>query len=116
MILAPCGIDCTICPAYQATQSNNNEKLKETLKLWTSDQEITVDDLLCDGCNSNRVSKDCRECWIKDCVKEKAIKTCAECRKYPCGELEKEWNEWNVTDPVAAKARLDAKASQSHIH
>ena len=115
-ILAPCGIDCAACPAYIATQSNDITKLKEILKSWTSDTEITFHALLCDGCHSKRVSVDCRKCWIKNCVNDKGVETCAECKKYPCEELKTKWSEWNVTDPVAAKARLDARATQSYIH
>ena len=108
-LLAPCGIDCAACPAYLATRSNDKTKLQEVLKSWTSDPKMTVDDLLCDGCHGERVSRDCRECWIKDCVKANGIETCAECGRYPCEALVTEWGEWHVTDPVAAKARLDAR-------
>jgi hypothetical protein len=108
-MLAPCGIDCAACPAYIATRSGDRTRLQDVLKTWTANPEMTVDDLLCGGCQGERVSKDCRECWIKDCAKEKEVETCAECRRYPCAALETEWSEWHVTDPVAARARLDAR-------
>ncbi len=108
-MLAPCGIDCSACPAYVATRIDDKARLEEVLGAWTSNPDMTVEDLLCDGCRGERVSKDCRECWIKDCVKEKGAETCAECGRYPCKALETEWSEWHVTDPVAARARLDAR-------
>ena len=109
MILAPCGIDCSECPAYLATQNNDKAKLEEVQLLWTANPDVTIEDLLCDGCHSERVSIDCRMCWIKNCVKDKGVETCAECHRYPCDGLEKEWSNWKVTDPVAARARLDAR-------
>jgi hypothetical protein len=107
--LAPCGIDCAACPAFLATRSGDRTRLEEVLKTWTANPEMTVDDLLCDGCHGERVSKDCRVCWIKDCAREREVETCAECRQYPCAALETEWSEWHVTDPVAARTRLDAR-------
>jgi hypothetical protein len=116
MILAPCGINCAECPAYLATQNNDKAKLEEILKSWTSDPKRTVESILCDGCFGESVSKDCRECWIKECVKDKGIETCAECGMYPCGRLDKEWSEWNVNGPVAARARLDTRVTRNTIH
>ena len=107
-ILAPCGIDCIECPAYQATREKDYEKLAEILKEWAPVEEgYEPEDLLCEGCYGERVSRDCRVCWIKDCVEERGIPNCAHCGGYPCERLVKEWNAWRVNSAAEAKARLD---------
>ena len=115
-ILAPCGIDCLICPAYQATQEGEIEKLRTLIDDWVQDDtHYEPEDLLCDGCYSERVSKDCRLCWIKDCVKEKELDTCANCGDYPCERLKHDWGEWQIMSGVDAKARLDEMKNHSSL-
>jgi hypothetical protein len=107
-ILAPCGIDCIECPAYQGTRENDYERLAEILKEWAPKEEgYEPEDLVCDGCYGERVSRDCRVCWIKGCVEERGIPNCAHCGDYPCERLVKEWGSWRVNSAAEARARLD---------
>lgn len=106
-ILAPCGIECTGCPAYQATLDNDLDWMAEILGEWTTDDSYVPEDLICDGCHGPRISRDCRVCWVKDCVEGKGIQNCAQCDDYPCDRLVREWGTWNVLSPGDAKARLD---------
>ena len=102
LILAPCGIDCIECPAYQATQENDYRKLAEILKEWAPVEEgYEPEDLLCDGCYGERVSRDCQVCWIKGCVEERGIPNCAHCGGYPCEKLEEAWGR--MSDGAAAQ-------------
>ncbi|MCW4036619.1 MAG: DUF3795 domain-containing protein [Candidatus Bathyarchaeota archaeon] len=109
LLIAPCGIDCFECPAYQATQENERGRLAEILEEWTpEDSCYEPEDLLCDGCHGVRVSRDCRICWIKGCTRERAIPSCAHCGEYPCDRLVNNWSSWRVLSGVEARARLDS--------
>ncbi|MHA2431115.1 MAG: DUF3795 domain-containing protein [Promethearchaeota archaeon] len=68
-IIAYCGLDCTDCPAYIATQTNNINKLEEIAKKWSNEEmQFKANDILCDGCHSDdRIFKWCKECDIKSC-------------------------------------------------
>lgn len=52
----------------------------------------------CEGCLKSDVGKPehCRDCNIKDCVKQKGLSYCFECAEYPCKQiksLEKSYNK-----------------------
>ncbi len=107
-ILAPCGIDCAICPAYHATQESDHDELAKIAEKWASDDtSYEAEDLICDGCYGERISKDCGACWIKNCVRDRGLENCAHCKEYPCESLEHDWGTWHILSSVEAKARLD---------
>lgn len=65
--IAPCGLNCHLCLAFQRTTNN------------------------CHGCNgpTERIPKHCLTCKIRNC-EEKAGNTkqlCMECEKFPCRRL-----------------------------
>ncbi len=66
-LIAPCGMNCGICMAYQRTKN------------------------VCPGCweDSKTKSKSCISCIIKNCeyLAETESKFCYECGKYPCTRL-----------------------------
>ena len=73
-LIAKCGFYCGACPTY----ING----------------------ICAGCEKEHVSGDC---FTRDCVKEKKLNFCGECRNFPCYEimnrprstvLDKEWLRW----------------------
>lgn len=102
-MIAYCGLDCSVCKVFKATQTNDIEWKKQIVKHWSDQGEIkfTPDDATCHGCKSDVISGFCRKlCQVKPCAEEKKVKTCAHCENYPCGKL-KEFltNE----DPVAKK-------------
>jgi hypothetical protein len=108
MILAFCGIDCAKCPCYVATRNGDEEELSELVKVWSSSGDsYEAEDLVCDGCYGPRISKDCKVCWIRECVASKKVTSCAYCEDYPCERLEKDWGSWKVLSGAEAKARLD---------
>jgi len=96
-LYAYCGLDCSDCPAYKATQSKDKKELKSLLEEWNSpDCPLTVENLACDGCsaNSKRHFKFCGECPIRQCAHPKGYATCADCSDFPCSLLEKHF-EWS---------------------
>jgi hypothetical protein len=90
-IIACCGITCGECPAYIATQKNDDTLRRETAKTWSEmfKADIKPHDINCDGCpsDSERVFNHCHVCEIRKCGREKKVKNCAYCPEYPCQKL-----------------------------
>jgi hypothetical protein len=53
-MIAYCGIVCTECPAFIATQQNDDAKRKQVAETWSKQYKMTVkaEDINCDGCTS----------------------------------------------------------------
>jgi len=88
-IIAYCGINCSKCPAYVATQNNDIKAIKELSKKWSTETMIfKPKDIYCDGCNAEtRIFYWCTQCNIRICCKEKEIENCAYCDKFVCDTL-----------------------------
>jgi hypothetical protein len=90
-ITAFCGLICSECGAYIATQNDDDEKRAEVAKLWS--QQFNTDlkpaDINCDGCtsDSDRLIGHCRVCEIRKCGKHKGVRNCAHCYEYACQTL-----------------------------
>lgn len=91
-LIAYCGLDCKKCDAFIATQANDTKRLKEVAERWTREQktEFSQQEVLCDGCRSQRISGWCtRLCLIRPCAELRNVKTCAHCSDYTCKILER---------------------------
>jgi hypothetical protein len=92
-LLAYCGINCSKCDAYIATQKNDDTLRAETAKKWSEEYKIEMkpEGVNCDGCTSNsgRIVNYCAICEIRKCAWEKKLKTCASCPEYSCEKLDK---------------------------
>ncbi len=90
-MIAYCGIACSECPAYIATQKNDDKLREETAKKWTEEfhSDIAPAEINCDGCptDSTKLIKYCGQCGIRNCAREKGVKNCAYCADYPCAKL-----------------------------
>lgn len=89
-MIAYCGLVCTDCPAYLATQAGDQEKAQATAELWSKqyDATIVVDDVWCDGCIvGGKKCSHCSECEIRACGQDRAVENCAHCEEYPCDRL-----------------------------
>ena len=90
-MIAYCGLICTECPAYIATQENDNSKRAKTVKVWSKEfgVEIKPEDINCDGCltDSGRLFNHCRVCEIRLCGQEKQIENCGYCSDFACQKL-----------------------------
>ena len=54
--IAYCGLDCSGCPAYRATQSGNRAALETVLIHWRETYDaphLTIADIVCDGCRAD---------------------------------------------------------------
>lgn len=101
-MIAYCGLDCSACKAFEATQKEDFERKKELAKQWTEGLKVEFkpEDINCNGCKSDTISGWCRKiCKIRPCAEDKKVKTCAHCNDYPCGKLK----EFLLNEPVATK-------------
>lgn len=91
-MVAYCGIVCTDCEAYKATQAEDMEALERMAKEASEklNVEMTVADAMCDGCMSTtgRRIQYCHECAIRTCAVQKDIENCAHCGDYACDKIE----------------------------
>jgi len=86
-MIAYCGLMCTECPAYIATQSNSQEALEKVAVQWREQfnvPEITAASIICDGClaTTGRLSGYCLQCQIRACAVEHGMVNCAHCDDY----------------------------------
>ena len=104
--LAPCGLYCGVCGVYYATRDNNQKFLEKLLGVYQGKipglEDLTTEDLKCDGCLSDRKSIFCQACGIRDCTGEKGYSGCHECNHWPCDQID------NFPMPVGKKVILRA--------
>lgn len=90
-MIAYCGIVCTGCPAYVATQNDDQEALKLTAETWSKEfqSDIKPEDIICDGClpGHTRYCSHCAECEVRACALVRGVLTCAHCDDYGCEKL-----------------------------
>ena len=102
--LAYCGINCSECPAYIATQKGDMKDLEKVAKEWSSESlTFAPEELCCDGCiNDERIFQWCSKCPIRSCCREKGFQNCAYCDDYFCDNLKMTFEK-----TPSAKERLD---------
>lgn len=92
-MIAFCGIVCTECPAFLATQKDDDKEREKVAQMWSEEfnAEIKPEDINCDGCLSEngRLFSHCKVCEIRKCGQGKGVKNCAYCDNYPCEKLSK---------------------------
>jgi hypothetical protein len=90
-LIAFCGIDCSACNAYVATQNNDVAIIERTAKEWAElyHSEITARDVWCDGCSalSSRLCGHCAECNIRACAMSHNVASCGACPEYACDTI-----------------------------
>ena len=93
-MIAYCGIDCSNCPSYIATQSRSREELIKVAENLTEryQTEVKPEYVICDGCKTKkRHSYFCTNlCKMRICCVEKKYDSCIECNEYPCKDLQSE--------------------------
>lgn len=85
---APCGLYCGVCRLQQATRDDDLATLGRLARVYGRRlpelTPLTAEDLLCDGCLSERRSKLCRQCAVRECVLDRGHAGCHECSRFPC--------------------------------
>ena len=93
-IIAYCGLNCTECKAYLATQTNDPAALEHVAAEWReafNAPGITAESIVCDGCLATidgRRAGYCSMCEIRACAVERDVANCAYCADYACAKLE----------------------------
>jgi hypothetical protein len=92
-MIAVCGLSCSRCPAYQATQKDDDEERKRVAEMWSKQfgTDIKPEDVNCDGCvaTEGRHINYCALCEIRKCGLDRSVDNCAFCDDYACARLEK---------------------------
>ncbi len=89
-LIGYCGLICTECPAYLATQADDNNLRKQTSEEWSKmyGTDIKPEHINCDGCTTEGVKfAHCAKCEIRACGIEKGVKNCGHCDDYACEKL-----------------------------
>ncbi len=93
-IVAYCGLVCSECPAYVATQADDRAALERVAAQWREQfnaSDITADSIICDGClgsDGGRLAAYCSVCEIRACGIARGVVNCAHCADYACERLE----------------------------
>jgi hypothetical protein len=92
-IISYCGITCSDCPTFIATQKNDNAERERVAELWTKQygHPFKATDINCDGCQTRgtRVFNYTNICEIRKCGQQKNIENCAHCEGYKCEKISK---------------------------
>jgi len=91
-MIAYCGLVCTTCEAYLATQVNDRaalERMAERARVEYGSPNATADNVMCDGCLSPSARKCgyCAECAVRACGAARGVANCATCPDYACEKL-----------------------------
>lgn len=93
-IIAYCGLVCSDCAAYVATQAGDQAALERVAAKWREEYnapDITVESVICDGCLTGpRKCSHCAECDIRACGIGRVVVNCGHCADYvSCDKLER---------------------------
>ena len=91
-MIAYCGLVCTDCEAYVATQANDLaalEKMAARAREEFGMPDATAESAKCDGCLGDTEHKCgyCFECEIRACGVARGVVNCAHCAEYACEKL-----------------------------
>ena len=85
-LIAVCGLICSDCPAYLATQAGAPAAIERVAAQWRQEYNapsITAANVYCDGCVSEgRKCGHCAECQIRACGVAQSVANCARCANY----------------------------------
>lgn len=91
-MIAFCGLNCTKCEAFIATQNNDDALRAKVAQEWSKlyNAPIQPEHINCEGCLSDgiKVYYCDQMCEIRKCAKKNEVQTCANCKDYSCSKLE----------------------------
>ena len=92
-MISYCGIDCSKCESYLATQANSDIERRKIAEQCLIEFNVNMkpEEINCNGCKSNGVkcAFAANLCEIRKCNIEKSQPYCAVCSEYKCEKLEK---------------------------
>jgi hypothetical protein len=81
-ISATCGLLCSACSVFIATNEDPERLKRISLKFGIPEEEVR-----CFGCRSDKRFGPCGGCLFSACAKEKGIAFCSDCNDFPCQAL-----------------------------
>jgi hypothetical protein len=90
-MIAYCGLVCTECPGFLATQANDPVAAQKIAAEWSKayHTDVKVEHVWCDGCLvEGKKCAHCGECEVRACARKLGVENCARCDQYPCATLE----------------------------
>lgn len=106
-MVAACGLICTKCPAYIATQKDDDQERAKVAEDWSKwGDRLKPEDINCDGCieTEKRLFRFCTMCGVRKCAIDKGLENCAHCDDYSCQKLD---DLLKSMDALDAKKNLD---------
>jgi len=92
-MIAYCGLVCSKCPTFLATQNNDDDARAKTADYYARKFGFNLkpEEINCDGCKSRSglLIAYCRSCEIRQCCGERGFIHCAVCPDQPCEKLTK---------------------------
>ncbi|MHB0878871.1 MAG: DUF3795 domain-containing protein [Anaerolineae bacterium] len=112
-LVAYCGLVCSDCPGYIATQADDLAAKEKVLADWRVEYNhptMTIADVTCDGCTTKggRLGGHPPVCGIRLCGIDRGVSHCGGCSDYPCSKL-----DGLFAAAPRAKAVLDELRGQS---
>jgi hypothetical protein len=104
-MIAYCGLDCSVCDAYIATQKNDLAALQKMAEEASRQLglALTAQDSMCDGCiGDGRQIGYCAQCGVRSCAMARGVENCAHCPDYSCETLDA-----FLVQAVKARANLE---------
>src|SRR6056297_1948875 len=89
-MISYCGLNCSECEAYMATQEDSSAKREETAEKWSQLYKAVIkpEQINCDGCKeSGWKFFHCNNCEIRQCCTSNSVVNCAACENYICETL-----------------------------
>ena len=90
-MIAYCGLVCSNCPTFLATQNDDNVARAKTAALYSEKFgfDLKPEEINCDGCKSEggKLIGYCQSCAIRQCCSAKGLENCAFCSDQPCESL-----------------------------
>ena len=92
-MIAYCGLDCSACTAYIATQAGDLDAQERLLAQWRvqfHEPDMPLAAVVCDGCSpaAARQGGYCFACPVRACALGRGLETCGHCPDYGCETME----------------------------
>jgi len=116
-MIAYCGLVCSDCPAYVATQADDRAALEKVAAQWREEYnhpDATAESVICDGClaTSGRLGCYGPGCEVRACAVGRGVVSCGHCADYACDKLENLFKLAPDARPVLDEVRRSASSSQ----
>ena len=92
MVIGACGLTCSECEAYRATQANDPEAIEQVAAKWRVEYGAAIETgyVWCDGCmepGERKCAHAASGCNIRACAISKGVANCAFCSDFACESI-----------------------------